>query len=89
MDSSFILFLGRRTLETALLVSAPVLAAAVLIGFSSAMFQAVTSIRDTTMGLVLKIIGVGMTLLIFGAWMIQIATGFTLEMFNHMAAVAP
>ncbi len=89
MDGNFILFLGRRTLETALLVSSPVLVAAVLIGFSSAMLQAVTSIRDMTLSMVLKIVGVGLTLLVFGAWMVQVTVSFAAEMFNHMAAIVP
>ncbi len=89
MDGSFILFLGRRTLETALLMSAPVLLVAVLIGFGTAMLQAVTSIRDMTMTMVLKIVGVGLALLVFGAWMVQVCVSFTIEMFNHMAAVMP
>lgn len=89
MDGSFILFLGRRTLETALLVSAPVLIVAVLIGFGAAILQAVTSVRDMTLSMVLKIVGVGLALLVFGAWMVQVSVGFTVEVFNHMATMSP
>jgi flagellar biosynthetic protein FliQ len=89
MDGTFVLFLGRRTMETALLLASPILIVAVAVGFSTALFQAVTSVRDQTLSMVLKIVGVGLTALAFGGWMSQIAIGFTTEIFNHMAGVAP
>jgi|AntAceMinimDraft_8_1070364.scaffolds.fasta_scaffold144919_2 flagellar biosynthesis protein FliQ len=87
MDSEFVLYIGRRALETALLVSAPVLAVALAIGVGTAMLQAVTSIRDMTLGLVLKLVGVGVTLLICGGWMLDIATRFATEIFNHAQSI--
>ena len=58
-----------------------------IVGIVVAMLQAVTSIRDMTMGLVLKIVAVGVTLLISGGWMLRIAVGFTADMFNHIQSV--
>ena len=87
MTVEFVLYLGRRTLETALLLAGPVLLVTLVIGFVVSMFQAVTSIRDMTMGLVVKLVFVGLTLLVFGSWMTQVAIGFTVEMFNHMQSV--
>ncbi|MHC4561683.1 MAG: flagellar biosynthetic protein FliQ [Planctomycetota bacterium] len=89
MDGTFVLFLGRRTMETALLLASPILVVAVLVGFSTALFQAVTSVRDMTLSMVFKIVAVGLAALAFGGWMCQIAIGFTTEIFNHMAGVAP
>ncbi len=87
MDADLVLFIGRRAMETAMLMAAPVLGVALVIGVVVAMIQAVTSIRDMTMGLVLKIACIGITLLICGGWMMQIAVGFTSEIFNHIQAV--
>lgn len=84
MDGEFVLYIGRRTMELALLLSAPVLAVTVVVGFVTAMMQAVTSIRDMTMGLVVKLAAVGVTLMLAGSWMMQMAVGFTQEIFNHM-----
>ena len=81
------IFLCRRSLETVLLVSAPALLVAIAIGVGTALLQAVTSIRDMTLGVVLKIVGVGATLLIAGGWMLQVAVSFTVEIFNHMQSV--
>ena len=74
-------------METAMLMAAPVLGVTLVVGVSVAMVQAVTSIRDMTMGLVLKIACVGITLLICGGWIMQVAVGFTSEIFNQIQAV--
>jgi flagellar biosynthetic protein FliQ len=87
MDADLVLFIGRRAMETAMLMAAPSLGVALVVGVVVAMIQAVTSIRDMTMGLVLKIACIGITLLICGGWMMQVAVGFTSEIFNHIQAV--
>ena len=87
MNPDLVLHIGRRALETALLVAAPVLASALIVGVVVAMLQAVTSVRDMTMGLVLKIACVGIVLMVCGGWMMQVAVDFTAEVFNHIQAV--
>jgi flagellar biosynthetic protein FliQ len=87
MTAEQVLYIGRRGLETAMLLAAPVLGMTLLVGVLVAMLQAVTSIRDMTMGLVLKIACVGITLLVCGGWMMDVAVGFTAEIFNHVQSV--
>ena len=87
MDSDFVLYIGRRALETAMLISAPVLMVTLAVGVLAAMLQAVTSIRDMTLGVVLKLAAVGITLMFTGGWMMQIAASFTSEIFNHIQAL--
>ena len=87
MDGELVLHLGKRTLETAFLLSAPVLAVALIVGFVVAMLQAVTSIRDATLGIVVKIACVGLTLLICGGWMMQTAVSFTEDIFNYIQSI--
>ncbi len=87
MDSSFILYLGRHTLETALLVSAPILLTCIIVGVTVTLFQAVTSIRDMTLTIVPKLFAVGAITLISGHWMLQIILRFTTEIFGHIQNV--
>jgi flagellar biosynthetic protein FliQ len=84
MDSDLVLYLTRRTLETALLLAAPTLGVVLILGAVVALVQTVTSIKDMTMGLVLKLAGVGFTILLTGGWSLQIAVDFTREVFNHL-----
>lgn len=84
MDSSFALYLGRHTLETALLLATPILVTCVLVGVAITLLQAVTSIRDMTLTVVPKLLAVGAVVLIFGSWMLQVALRFTTEIFTHI-----
>ena len=87
MDGDLVLYIGRRVLEVTLLLSAPVLTVTLVLGFLTAMMQAVTSVRDMTMGLVVKLAAVGVTLLVCGNWMMQVAAAFTTEIFNHIQSM--
>jgi flagellar biosynthetic protein FliQ len=84
MDSSFALYLGRHTLETALILSAPILVACTVVGVVITLLQAVTSIRDMTLTIVPKLLAVGVVTLLFGAWMLDVTLRFTAEIFAHI-----
>ena len=89
MDSSFILYLGRHTLETALLLAAPILLTCMVIGVTMTLFQAVTSIRDMTLTIVPKLLAVGAVMLITGGWLMEVVLRFTSEMFGHIRNIVP
>jgi flagellar biosynthetic protein FliQ len=84
MDSSFSLYIGRHTLETALLLSAPILLTCVVVGVAITLLQAVTSIRDMTLTIVPKLLAVGVVMLLAGGWMLEVALRFTAEMFAYI-----
>ena len=88
MDSSFVLYLGRHTLETALMIAAPILLTCMVVGVIVTLLQAVTSIRDMTLTIVPKLLSVGFIILIFGGWMLQIILKFANEIFAHVQNVA-
>ena len=87
MDSSFVLYLGRHTLETVLMIAAPILLTCMVVGVIVTLLQAVTSIRDMTLTIVPKLISVGVVILIFGGWMLQIIIQFSNEIFAHVQNV--
>jgi flagellar biosynthetic protein FliQ len=84
MDSSFILYIGRYTLETTLLLSAPILLTCIIVGIIVTLLQAVTSIRDMTITIVPKLLAVGVVTLLFGNWMLEVLLRFTNEIFGHI-----
>lgn len=84
MDSSFVLYLARHTLETALLLSAPILLTCMIVGVVVTLFQAVTSIRDMTLTIVPKLLAVGAVTLLFAGWMLQIIIRFFTEIFGYI-----
>jgi flagellar biosynthetic protein FliQ len=87
MDSSFALYLGRHTLETALLLAAPILVVCLVVGVVITLFQAVTSIRDTTLSIVPKLLALGVVMLVFSSWMLQVTLRFTMEIFTYVQNV--
>ena len=84
MDSSFSLYIGRHTLETALLLSAPILITCIVVGIVITLLQAVTSIRDMTLTIVPKLLAVGVVILLAGGWMLEVTLRFTTEMFSYV-----
>ncbi|GAH41315.1 unnamed protein product, partial [marine sediment metagenome] len=69
MDTNLALYVGRMALETALLISAPLLITCLVTGVVLTLFQAVTSIRDMTLTIVPKLVAMGLVTLLFGNWM--------------------
>jgi len=84
MDSSFVIYLGRQTLELALLVAAPILLTCIIVGVIISLFQAVTSIRDMSLTVAPKLLAVGFVSLMFGSWMLGMLLKFTNEIFVYI-----
>jgi len=84
MTGNFILYLGRHTLETALLVSTPILLTCMIVGIAVTLFQAVTSMRDMTLTIVPKLLALGVVILLFGGWMLQVMLRFFVEIFGYI-----
>jgi flagellar biosynthetic protein FliQ len=70
-----------------LMGSAPLLAAALVIGVLVSIFQATTQINEQTLAFVPKIIGILFALLIFGGWIISRITDFTNEVFTAIGTM--
>ena len=86
MDENQIIYLGRHTMETAMILAAPILIACMLSGVLISLFQTMTSLKDMTLTIVPKLVAVGITMLVFGNWMMQVLIKFTLEIFNQVQA---
>ena len=69
MDAAELTRLTAETLYLVLLVSGPVLAVSLLVGFTIGVFQAVTQVQEQTLSFVPKLVAVGITLAVAGGWM--------------------
>jgi flagellar biosynthetic protein FliQ len=87
MDSDFILYLGRQSLEVALMIAAPVLLTCAVVGVVVTLFQAVTSIRDMSLTVVPKLIAVGLVLMLFGGWMLDTLLRYVTDVFGYIQNV--
>ena len=84
MSQDLAIDLGRRALEIALMISAPVLITSLVVGLGISIFQAVTMINEVTLTFVPKILSVFLALVIFLPWMLRIIVGFTQNLFQNI-----
>jgi flagellar biosynthetic protein FliQ len=84
MSIEFVTSFGREALLVVLLISAPLLGFALLVGVIISIFQAVTQIQEMTLTFVPKILAVLIALLAFGPWIIRIMLNFTTQLFLNL-----
>jgi len=72
----------RESLSLMLLLSSPVLAAALVIGLAVSIFQAVTQIQEQTLSFVPKIIGMGIVAMLATPWITRMILEFSERMFR-------
>lgn len=89
MTEVAILELGRNAIAVSLLLSAPMLVAALVVGLVVGVIQAVTQINEVTLSFVPKILGVLAALAFTGSWLIQTALSYTIQVFSLLPSVAP
>lgn len=71
MTPESVMTMGRTAMEITLLVSAPLLLVALIIGLVISIFQAATQINEATLSFIPKLVGVFVALLLAGPWMLS------------------
>ncbi|MEA2639278.1 MAG: flagellar biosynthesis protein FliQ [Chloroflexota bacterium] len=87
MNDMTVMELGRNAVMLALMLSAPMLLAALIIGLIVSVVQAVTQINEATLSFVPKILGVFAALAIAGPWMISTSLSYTVALFNMLPSM--
>jgi flagellar biosynthetic protein FliQ len=68
--------IGRQAIETAMLVSAPILGLSLIVGLLVSTFQAMTQINEATLTFVPKVLAVFAATLLFLPWMMGVLIAF-------------
>ena len=76
ISESAVLDIARDAIYTIIITSAPLLLVSLIIGLIVSIFQTVTSIQEQTLTFVPKILGVFVTMLICGSWMLNNMSSF-------------
>ena len=87
MTDSDVLGIALETMVVALKLSAPILLPALVIGFVISMIQSMTQIQEFTLSFVPKLIGVGLSLLVCGNWMLHELVSFTTELYQRIPTI--
>jgi len=78
----------RMLITTSLLVTFPVLLAAILVGVVVSLIQAVTSIQEQTLSFAPKLVAVGAVIVIGAPWMIRQLMEFTVLFLSRIPEMA-
>jgi flagellar biosynthetic protein FliQ len=81
MTEELLMDIFAQALVTVLKLSAPLLLVSLAIGLIISLFQTLTSIQETTLTFVPKLVGVFVVLMLSGAWLLKTLEEFTRELF--------
>ena len=84
MDTAMVVDIGRQALWMTMLISAPLLGVALVVGLIIGIFQAATSINEQTLSFIPKLVALGLTLAILGGWMINTLVDYTRVLFGRI-----
>lgn len=84
MTPGTVMEIGRQALEVTLLVSAPMLMAALAVGLIVSIFQAATQLNESTLQFVPKLVVMFLTLLLVGPWMLQYMMDYIQRLFESI-----
>ncbi|MBC7984060.1 MAG: flagellar biosynthesis protein FliQ [Candidatus Obscuribacterales bacterium] len=84
MTPETVMTVAQRALEVTLLLSAPLLLAALVIGLLVGVFQAATQINEMTLSFIPKVLGMAVTAVVAGPWMLKLIVSYTRELFESI-----
>ncbi|TFW29906.1 flagellar biosynthesis protein FliQ [Massilia arenosa] len=82
MNPETVMTMGRTAMEVTLMVAAPLLLVALIIGLIVSIFQAATQINETTLSFIPKLIGIFVALVVAGPWMLSVMTDYMRSVFT-------
>ena len=84
MTPEMVVTIGQQALQMTLLISAPLLLAALVMGLLVSIFQAATSINEMTLTFIPKLVVMFIVLILAGPWMIETMTSYMRELFSSI-----
>ena len=88
MTPESVMTLGHHAMEVTLMVAAPMLLVALVIGLVVSIFQAATQINEMTLSFIPKLVGIFMALVVAGPWMLSVMLDYMREIFTSIPALA-
>ena len=84
MTPEVIVNLGQQALQVMLMVSAPMLLAALLTGLLVSIFQAATSINEQTLTFIPKLVVMFVVMILAGPWMLDLMTNYVTRLYSSI-----
>jgi flagellar biosynthetic protein FliQ len=77
MTPETVMTIAERALELTLMLAAPMLVVALLVGLLIGVFQAATQINEMTLSFIPKALGISAAMVIAGPWMLKELVNYT------------
>ncbi len=84
MDTAAVIDLGREALLVAVIIAAPMLGIALIVGLVIGIIQAATSINEMTLSFIPKLGALVLVMMGLGSWQISIIVDFTRRIFERI-----
>jgi flagellar biosynthetic protein FliQ len=82
MTPESVMTIGRTAMEVCLMVAAPMLLVALIIGLLVSIFQAATQINEATLSFIPKLVGIFVALVVAGPWMLTVMLDYMRQVFT-------
>jgi flagellar biosynthetic protein FliQ len=82
MTPESVMTMGRHAMEITLMIAAPMLLVALIIGLIVSIFQAATQINEQTLSFIPKLVGIFVALVVAGPWMLSVMLDYMREVFS-------
>jgi flagellar biosynthetic protein FliQ len=84
MSEALVVGIVRQAIETAVLVTLPMLAAGLIAGILVSIFQTVTSIQDNVLAFIPRAIAIFIAFALTFPWMLRVVTGFSAGLIRRL-----
>jgi len=84
MTPDSIIAIGQQSLLVLLMISAPMLLAALAVGLIVSVFQAATQINEMTLSFIPKLVAVFVTMIVAGPWMMATLIDYIRRLFMQI-----
>ena len=82
MTPESVMTMGRTAMEVTLMIAAPLLLVALIIGLIISIFQAATQINEAPLSFIPKLVGVFVALVVAGPWMLSVMLDYMRQVFT-------
>ena len=80
MTPESVMTMGRQAVEVMLMISSPLLLVALGVGLIVSIFQAATQINEMTLSFIPKLVGIFVTLVLAGPWILSVILDYMRQM---------
>jgi flagellar biosynthetic protein FliQ len=84
VDTAMVVDLGRESLWVAVMIAAPMLGVALVVGLVIGIVQAATSINEMTLSFIPKIAALVLVMIGLGSWQISVIVDFTRRIYERI-----